>query len=165
MGKGKRNRANRAAEQALDDQLTAANLDMRHRFESAIPGAVRTDSIPKWAKDLLDSVSTPALQRCEHLQRTPAQPWFMSWWEKIWRCTECTQAQAELVQSSMQRGIYIGPGEPEEGTCDRCRGYVGGENLSPFVLRDNIWLVTFGVCEPCTVALQEDGAHIAKPAP
>jgi hypothetical protein len=144
------------------EQIEAANRETRGMIATALPGAKvdRGRKIPAWAARMLsideDIRSAP---RCRHLIERPAQPWMAHAAEHIWRCRECA---SEHARQSLRAGTPLW--DPvEEGTCDMCRRYVGGSNLSLLVLREDLWIMTCGLCDCCHQHALANGARAWQP--
>lgn len=128
------------------DQLDAALAEVRGMLATALPG--QTPLRPsQWAIDFVDSRLT--LPRCRHLHARPVQPHMLTVWDAEWLCRSCTVQRDEHRQRAAARGAYIGLGVVEEGTCDGCRVYRGTENLTPTVMRIDLWTVVCALCPGC----------------
>jgi hypothetical protein len=51
----------------------------------------------------------------------------------------------------------------EEGTCDLCRRFVGGSNLTSLVLREDLWVLTAALCADCQEWTLANGASAWQP--
>jgi hypothetical protein len=63
-------------------------------------------------------------------------------------------------RTAQRAGLWAGLGTVEEGTCDRCRRYVGCQRLTPTVLRVDLWVVHLAVCPRCERTVLADGAQL-----
>jgi len=80
--------------------------------------------------------------------------------ERFFRCQRCYE-QDGLAQAAAARvGKMRTFGVIEEGTCDRCRTYVGGDKLTATIVRLNLWAIVMGLCSACIAKTQAEGGKV-----
>jgi hypothetical protein len=141
------------------EQIEAANSEARGMMRAALPGSrVSRGQVPAWAAEMMNiDGDIAAAPRCRHLEASPAQPWMAYAWEHVWRCRRCT---AEHARATAGKPL-LSP--VEEGTCDKCRRYVGAEQLDLLMLRQDLWMLTAAVCRDCQGWAQSNGAKVWSP--
>lgn len=138
----------------LQDQIEAATAQARQRFATALglpPDRYTRGSSP-FLDEFLDRYMTPDTPRCAHLRARPIQPAYLALPFAAWRCQECMSALA--AQRPRPRADEI-----EEYTCDRCRRYLPTEELTPAVLRQDMWIVAASLCARCKADGKRLGAQ------
>jgi hypothetical protein len=144
----------------LEDQIAAATAETHARVDKMLGGAGPPPTRgPGWATRIVEAALNES-QRCRHLQQRPIQPWFGFFWERYWRCRECTAEHVERQQAARRSGTWVGLGAVEEHTCDLCRTFAGPGGLDPMILRVDFWVLTLGVCPRCERVAQRKGARI-----
>jgi hypothetical protein len=146
---------------AIDDQVAAAVAQARRGFDQALglpPDRQTRSSYTAFGDELWHRYAKDP--RCQHLQARPIQP---SYWTAPtgWLCARC-------VQSAAQARRALGPGAMplghfEEFTCDRCRRYSRSE-LIPAVIRQDLWVMSFGFCQRCADDFVAEGAQLSDGA-
>jgi hypothetical protein len=146
----------------LLDQAKAASDDLRGRM-SAVFGdmpPIQNVEDDNWVVVILDKIIAARTGMCKHLERTPAQPMYVTPYERFFRCQTCYE-QDGLAQAAAARvGKARNFGAIEEGTCDRCRTFVGGDKLTGTVVRLGPWLIVMGLCPICSAKTQHEGGKM-----
>jgi hypothetical protein len=124
-----------------NDQIRAAVAETREMIAHALPGAqgIRPMATePDWFRVMFDRFLTPDTPRCPHLAARPVQPALLTVCVGRWLCRRC------ITSAPRPRLTPI-----EEGTCDRCRRYVGSDRLTAGILRSDLWTLIAGLCPRC----------------
>jgi len=132
------------------EQAEAAQRETRSLMDAILPGHHRGQGLmPSWAAQMFQL--THETPRCRHLASRPVQPWFAHMWEGIWRCRAC-------IQERVASGVQSVANPIEDGTCDRCRRFVGGDQLTLLILRQDLWVLDVALCPDCARFATANGA-------
>jgi hypothetical protein len=148
----------------LDDQTKAASDAMRKRLDDffAPAGDLPTTQHPEddhWMVVLLDKTLADRTGTCEHLAKTPAQPMYVTPYERFFRCQRCFEQDGLAQETARRVGKMRTFGAIEEGTCDRCRTYVG-DHLTATMVRLSHCAIVMGLCSTCVAKTEAEGGKL-----
>ena len=140
---------------------------MRQRMtDSFAPGGdlppIQRIEFGHWAIGMLDKIMTTRTGMCQHLERTPAQPTYITPSERFFRCENCYEQNGLPQARAARADKFQGLGAIEEGTCDRCMTYVGADKRTCAVVRHNLRVLVMGLCSTCTTRLNEGGQMVGR---